>query len=153
MNEQEVNSENMDSTSTTQSEVVLGKRSAESVSDSEESSVAEDKSKKKKHKKSKKERSDRSLSEEDVQRIVQTVAQMFNIQAAPGPSYASHPLGGPFPPGGVSASASGELHGSGQVFSPEEGYRDEDGISLHPRESEAGSGNSERSSRARLREV
>ena len=99
MNEQEVNSENMDSTSTTQSEVVLGKRSAESVSDSEESSVAEDKSKKKKHKKSKKERSDRSLSEEDVQRIVQTVAQMFNIQAAPGPSYASHPLGGTFSSG------------------------------------------------------
>ena len=78
---------------------------------------------------------------------------MFNIQPSPGPSHTSHPLGGPFPPGGAPASAAGELHGSGQVSSPEEGYQDEDRISLHPRESEAGSGNSERSSRARLREV
>ena len=96
MSDQESISENMDNTSTAQSEVVLGKRPAES--DSEESSKAEFKPKKKKHKKSKKERAERSLSQEDLQRIVQSVAQMFNIQATPGPSYASHPLGGPFYP-------------------------------------------------------
>jgi hypothetical protein len=143
------NQENVVQDNTTHSEVVQqsNKRAAElPESDSEGSTTT------KKHKKSKK---DRSLSQEDIQKIAATVAQLFNIQSAPGPSNASHSLGGSFPHGGTSSSAPGEHHGSGQVSSPGEGYPDDDDgdrISLHPKESEVGSV-SEASSRARLREV
>ena len=142
--------ENVVQDNTTHSEVVQQSNKRALADSDSEGSTTENSKKGKKHKKSKK---DRSLSQDDIQKIAATVAQLFNIQSAPGPSHASHPLGGPFPYGGASASAPGEHHGSGQVSTPGEGYPDdEDHISLHPKESEAGDG-SEASSKSRLREV